>query len=286
MPLFGTDLDKIIDTKTDRSFSAYFNNTKKNQILQESVIDHIDLLYATNDKGRIRDDLFSLNRTGVSFPVTNNTVSLTTAITDYDHFMDGLVSMVEDMNLTVVGATIKYLKPVIVKFNRILNLRTGDKLNFSGVLGTTEINGIRYINMINSTQGELFTDAKLTIPVTSNNAYISGGTVQRYVDNWVQENNQKTAALGRPSLYYPKYEIANGLLKIKPLEITCAAILVDYIAKPTVFPDVTNSAIDLLLTYSNRFVYDIADTVAQKMGFDSRDSGLVQNSTAQLIQQP
>lgn len=282
MATTGVDFNKIVDRKSDRAYSNYFNTAKKNEIAKEAVIVYEDLLYATNDRGRIRDELFSLVKTDVTFPLSSNTISLTTGITDYNHFLEGRVSMQQELDLAITGAS--KTSPIRLTFNKKGNLRSGDKLKIAGVLGTTTANRIRYIKMVNSLQGDLYTDYKLTIPVAGHVTYISGGTVIRYVDSYLQPNDQKTAKLGQPSLYYPKYEVANGLFKVLPLNTPCDSVVMDYLSKPTVFIDVLDNTIDLELSYSLRMIDNLADMVCKLMGESSRDNPLVQNSEMQLAQ--
>lgn len=292
MPTTGVAFDQIVDRKSDNAYSGYFDPVEKNQIVKEATILHIDFLFGTNDKARIRDDLFSLFKTGTPIIPINNTVNLVSGITDYNHFMDGLADMVDDFTnisrtgLNIVAASNTATSPIKVTFDKELNLRSGEKVRISGVVGKTGCNGIRYVLMLNTTQAFLYSDPKLLVPVIDLVPYISGGTVSRIVSTWVQENDQKTAKLAEASLYYTKFEVANGLLKILPLDIVCENILIDYISKPTVFIDVTDNVIDLELQYSLRCINDIANKVCELMGYSDRDVPLSQESQEQLLRQP
>lgn len=286
MPTTGVDFNYKIDVKSDRAFSGYYNDTKKNSIIKEATILHLDSLFATNDRTRIEDDLFALTHTNAAFTPVNNTVSLRTGITDYNHYLNGKVDMIEDMDMVIIGATGTLSSPIKIIFDKELNLRTGDQLIISGVLGKTGCNGVRYIEMLNKTQAYLFSDPRLMVAVQDFSPYINGGTIQRIQSNWLQKNDQKTARLATPSLYYPKYEIANGVLKILPLDIICQTAYIDYEAIPSAFIDVTNNLINYELQYSIRCLDDIANKVCELMGYDSRDTALAQSSQIQLIQQP
>lgn len=291
MPTTGVDFDKIIDWKGGRNYSAYFPPTQKNATIKEATIKYIDFLYATNDKQRIADELFGLYKTESVFtPVLNQlylnpqTPGQPNTVTDYDHIVDLFVYQVEDLAIYITDTTIA--SPIKVTFNREANLRTGDQLKITGVLGNIAANGIRYINMVNKTQCLLYTDPKLTNPVTGNFPYGGGGTAQRYVGSWAQNARQKTSSLGSPALFYPQFEAANGFLKILPKSIAVSSVVMDYVSKPTVFIDVANNVVDLELTYSYRCITGIAEETNRLLGRDSRDKPLENQSQSEIMLQP
>lgn len=285
MPTTGVNFDKLLDDKSGRNYSSFFPAVKKNRLVKEATIKYIDLLYATNDRQRIRDDLFSLTMTGVPFNLTANSISLTTGISDYDHLLDVLPSFLQSLNYTITGAS--NTTPVIITLSTANNnLRTGEKVNISGITGNVIANGDRYIRKRNKTTAALYSDAALTVPIIGSGAYISGGTIKRYVTVWAQDYSQKRSKLGEATVYYPKYEVANGLLKLHPQNVPCGTISLDYVRKPTTFIDVTNAVTDLELTYSYRMITNIADETVRLMGMESRDPMLQQNEQAEIIQQP
>jgi hypothetical protein len=291
MPTTGVDFDKIIDWKGGRNYTGYFSALQKNATIKEATILYSDLLFATNDKQRIEDELFGLKRTEtLLIPVANQLYLYPQAtpqpntVADYNHLLDLFVFQVEPIKANVTAATAT--SPVKITLSRTTNLRTGDRIKISGVVGNIACNGVRYIEMLNQTQCTLFYDERLTLPVAGNFPYISGGTIERYVGTYAQNARQKTAAIAKPKLYFPKYEIANGYLKILPKSIVVHSVILDYISKPTTFIDVANSSIDLELTYSYRYITNLANEVNRLLGMDSRDLPLAMQSQAEIMQQP
>lgn len=291
MPTTGVDFDKIIDWKGGRNYSGYFSPAQKNATIKEATILYTDLLFATNDKQRIEDELFGLKRTETLLtPVANQlylypqTVPAPNTVPDYNHLLDLFVYQIEPIKANVTAATAT--SPIKVTLSRQTNLRTGDRIKISGVVGNIACNGIRYIEMINQTQCKLYSDVNLTVPVVGNFPYVSGGTIERYVGTYAQNSRQKTAALAKAKLYFPKYEIANGYLKILPKNIQVFSVVLDYISNPSTFIDVTNSTINLELTYSYRYITNLANEVNRLLGMDSRDLPLTMQSQAEIIQQP
>lgn len=291
MPTNGVDFDKLLDDKSGRNYSTFFPIARKNRLIKEATIKYIDLLYATNDRGRIRDDLFSLTQTGVNYTLTNNTLNLVTDIVDgslnpiYNHTLDVLPTFSQPLSCTVVGAT--NATPVVITLSTASNnLRTGDRLNITGVTGNAIVNGNRYIAKLNKTKCALYSDSALSTPIIGSGVYISGGTITRYISVWAQDYTQKRSKLGEATIYYPKYEIANGLMKLYPMNVTCGTIALDFLSKPGVFIDPNDATTNYELTYSSRMIDGIADEVVRLMGMESRDTVLQQNEQAEIVQQP
>lgn len=284
MATTGADFSRILDDKGGRNYSAYFSDAKKNRIVKEATIKYIDLLYATNDRQRIKDELFALYKTVVAITPIGNLVDLIAGISDYDHLIQLKSYFRQPLTATVSGAS--NASPIKLTISGTHNIRTGEQLLIAGVLGNTGANGYRFTRMINSTQGYLYSDSLMTVPVVGTGTYSSGGTLQRIVGQWMELYSQKTSALDIPDVYNPKYEVANGYLKLYPTDQVCETIHLDYISKPQTFIDVANNVTDLEATYSLRFIYNLADETCRLMGMESRDVVLQQNEQSELVAQP
>lgn len=277
MPITGVDFRRLVDIKTDFAYSGYYDDAKMNSIIQEATVAWSDNLFATNDRQRIKDDLFSLYKTNAPFTPVANKVNLVTGIADYNHLIQ-LKAFFQQL-LTCSVSDCSKTSPIKVTIEGANNLRTGEQVLIAGVLGTTTANGYAYIKKINSAQITLYSDVDLAIPKAGYVTYISGGTIKKIVGNWTEAYDQKTSILGLATVDDPKHEVADGFLKLYPDNVVCQSINIDYVAKPTVFIDVTDNTIDLLTVYSNRFINDLVSKTSELMSDDDRD--LLQGQIAQ-----
>jgi hypothetical protein len=174
--------------------------------------------------------------------------------------------------------------PIKITLSGDTNLRTNEQVVISGVTTNTNANGTRYVRMSNYKKGMLYADANLLTPIAGNGVYSgTSGSISRvvYNDAKVYHSNRKFSVLNSPDYNHPYYELADSLVKIYPLTWSCSEISVDYISTPT-FIDVNDGTIDLLDTYSERFVYFIADETCKLMALSDRDIELAANSQAEI----
>lgn len=79
--------------------------------------------------------------------------------------------------------------PIIIETSTAHGLNNSDLVSIDSVLGNTNANGIHYVNVIDSTHFELFSDVLLTTPISGNGTWTSGsGNVRKhYVADWEKE---------------------------------------------------------------------------------------------------
>lgn len=289
MPFYGTDLNALIDIKSDRAYSNYFDAAKKNIIVREAVMKAIDKKVATNDKIQIQDDLFGIFKTNIVNTPSLNTISIIqggAGISDYFHVVNIKATYQKVLNAYVTKA--ENLTPLRITINKETELRSGDAIVISGVTGATNANGLRYVKQISPFVYDLYSNSILTTPIVGNGTFNGVSAVIIYnIFNYCKnmQAGEKFSELNKATVHSPYYEIASGLLKIYPFEYTCSSVEIDYISIPSAI-DVTNSAIDLLNTYSERFLEFIADESCRLMGMYSRDAELQMNEQSEIIQQP
>lgn len=274
----GAEFGLLISERIGHDYSAYFDAARTNDLIKEGFIKGVEKKYATLDSQSSTDELFTLIKTNVSFTPTNNEV-LISAIPQYLHVLAIKTEFtVLYHNCIVTGAS--GATPVLVTVNKIINIRDGEAANFAGVAGNASVNGKRYVKQVYKDYAnknyayKLYTDEDLLIPLSPSGVYTtSTGSISRLIYNWVKKKNSDTKidALGEPTVNNPDYEIAQGRLKLLPLNRTCTQIFLDYISVPAVYPDVNDNTIDLETLYSLRFLYYWMDCVAELMGNESRD---------------
>jgi len=185
------------------------------------------------------------------------------------------------VNITSATAT----TPIRITLAGEVNLRNGEAVQIASV--NAQANGTRYVKRLRNDLFELYSDKYLITPIVGVTAFSGTGLINRiiYNDAYDMKSNRKFSNLNAPSVYDPYYEIANTVMKIYPIDLTCTQITMDYVSIP-VYIDVTNASTDLLTIYSERFIYFIADETARLMAMSMRDDNLMIQSQSEITNQP
>lgn len=286
MPIFGTDFNNILDLKTDQAYTGYFTTAKKNRFVREATNKAIEYKVATNDRIQVQDDLFGIFKTNAVFTPTSNTLDLIpggAAMTDYHHVMNVKAQYIMPLGVSIVSATAT--TPLRITLAGDVNLRNGEAVQIGGV--NAQANGFKYVKRLRNDLFELYSDKYLLNPVVGITSFTGAGSINRviYNDAYDMKSNRKFSNLNAPSVYDPYYEIANTVMKIYPIDLTCTQLTIDYVSIP-VYIDVTDSTTDLLTIYSERFIYFIADETARIIGMSMRDDNLMMQSQSEITNQP
>jgi len=286
MAIYGTNFNNILDLKTDQAYTGYFSTAKKNTFIREATNKAIELKVATNDRVQVQDDLFGIFKTNATFTPTSNTLDLIpggAAMTDYHHVMNVKAKYVMPLGVAIVSATAT--TPLRITMASDVNLRDGEAVQIASV--NAQANGTRYVKRLRNDLFELYSDSYLLNPIVGVTPFTGNGLINRiiYNDAYDMKSNRKFSNLNAPTVYNPYYEIANTVMKIYPLDLVCSQITMDYISIP-LYIDVTDSTVDLLATYSERFIYFIADESARLMGMSMRDDNLMMQSQSEMTNQP
>lgn len=291
MPFTGQNFDQLIDIKTDRAYTGYWDSTKKNRVLIEAITKAIETKTAGNDSLFSRDDLFGIYKTNAVYVPVNNEIDIIpggSGITDYFHLLNMrclFVSALENVYITIASNT----TPIRITVSSIdTPLRTNSYALLQSVTGNTNANGLRYLKQYNYQMYGLYSDSTLSNPVAGNGAYSgTSGRISQVVYNYAGNINAqlKPSRMNNPDIYNPGFEVSDTVIKVYPLNMPCTEVTVDYISTP-VYIDVTDTTIDLLETYSMRFLDYIADEMCKLLAFSSRDGVMAANESSELIQQP
>lgn len=279
----GAELSTLLDIKTDRAFSAYFD-PDKNDLLKEALYKAVEMAYETLDTQKIYDQLFKLIKYASYTPVSNQ-VNLLTGVTDYLHELAVQTTFTELIQADITGAT--NTSPIVITLDERTSLRS-EQVVISSVLGNTAANGTRYLKKLTEYTFALYQDAKLTIPISGNGAYTSGGLVRRVVikNAKMLPPQREIDSFSSGTIYDPKYSINDGVMQFYPTTETCTSVSLKYITQPPVLIDYQDNIVNLEDTYPLRFLYTVISEAALLMGFSSRDTLLVQNSVTEISQQP
>jgi len=221
----------------------------------------------------------------VSF-APSGTYTARTGIVTYDNMIDDywhvlslkaqFTEKIYDLNITRATNT----TPISIRLNKRSNVRA-EKLSIRGVTGNTAANGEYYLKPLNYFDYAIYTDQNFQNPVAGSGAYVSGGNLWRSYYNYCKPvvSDTKIGVLNRPNTFDPGYELADGLIKIWPLESQCSEVTIDYIKKPYVTISTTDDTTDLLLYYSNDFLLMVQDTASKLFGEYARDQELINISS-------
>lgn len=279
MATTGIDFKKIWERKIDKSYTAFYNSTKQNALFKNALINAIELKYLSLDSQKIYDEIGNVIKTGQVFNPSSNVIFLSTVgspnISDYNHLLTVKCKYISPLNLIL--EKISYAAPIVITVNKLNNLRDGELINISSVTGNTNANGDRYIKRITNKTFALYSDNKLTVPIIGNGNYVSGGILSRVYYKYAipYKSDRKISVFGEPTEDNPRFEVVSGKLKLYPTDSTCSEITIDYITKPNVFIDVTNSVTDLELTYPLKFLYYVADVAAKMFAEEIKDTEMI-----------
>lgn len=204
---------------------------------------------------------------------TSNTGSFYFANQVYDYYrlLAAKTTFQNARTLNVTGA--KNATPIRVSFDGSNNIRTGEQVLISGVLGNTAANGTFYVQKINSGSVDLYTDEFFGSPVAGSGAYTSGGTVATVRVEYAMpiSSDRKISDLTRASIDYPRYEETQHALNLYPDNYVCSSVSIDYFKLPKLF-EFTDLDTDYSLYYNDKFIFHLIDSAAKNFTAQLRDT--------------
>jgi hypothetical protein len=237
---------------------------------------------------------FTIAYTGTGTYTANSaTITYANMIADYWHVLSIRPYFEKQIyNLSVTNAT--NATPIVLTLSQYNQLRTGDKIVVSGIVGSpapppsNNANGTFYIKVLNNFKIALYSDQDLQVPVAGNKNYVSGGIVSKTYWNDAKPYLPRTkiSVLNTPTPDKPRFENAERFIKIYPLNVTCPKIEIDYVRQPDVFIDVADDVIDLTAYYPEKFLFHLTDVAAQMFAMPTRDPELNRMSSQQIQENP
>jgi len=367
--LTTNDIYKLFNQKIDKTYTAYFDNTKLNRWFYEALLEGIESKYLKLDQQKIYDELrwlvsterpftafdnkvflqpmlitsISYTATDITFTtefdhnlqpgdsvtisntngqitslgnsidgtytvdsVTNNTFTLLITLAvgtytdiialvtsdiwtyDYWHQLTVKCSFEEPLNYTIESINIG--SETTINFVQPINLRPNENIIISGITGTgfiTNLNGS--FSVLRNTDYSITLD----IPIISG-TYTGGGTFIRIQQEYARYNfsDRKISDFGKPTVIYPKFEIADLYMKLYPENRVCRDIVLDYLRKPQYlidFVDFDNTSLlnfDWGTRYPEKLLYYIIDKAALLASSGIRDTEMIQIESKQIIENP
>ena len=227
---------------------------------------------------------FTATVTSASGTYTANTGQLTygAMISDYWHLLT-LEAKYQKYIYDFSVSTITNATPCVVTLDHYNNISTGESITISNSFGNTAVNGTWYVKKLNELSFAIYSDKNFQTPVAGNGAYMGGAKLQRTWYNYAKPyiSDVKIGELNIPTVADPKVEVADKYLKVYPLDETCLEITIDYVQKPLVPIDITNTVIDLEAYYPKIFLNQIASEMQVQFSAALRDPEAYQESMAQ-----
>jgi hypothetical protein len=192
-------------------------------------------------------------------------------VEDYMHLFAIRCEFVEPVGITI--AKVIDRKPCVINLSKVSDLRDHDKVSISGH-DQNVLNGVFYVKHHGGKAYSLFYDELLTEPVSGalpsqNVSGFVSKVFKRYADPITSD--RKISPLDKPSIMNPKYETADGAIKIYPLNIECKGVVIDYFSKPPRFIDPEDDTLDLENIYPVKFLYRVLSEAVVLYATPSRD---------------
>lgn len=162
---------------------------------------------------------------------------------------------------------------IVISLSKRSNLRDGDMVYIDGVLGSTNANGVRYLNRVGIKKYQLYSDAKLEVPVIANGSYLGGGDIFNIYENkafQIKPDMTTIQKVDAPTPQFPRFQIAENAIVLEPSE-GIQTIKIDYIRTPAVSADPENDKTDLELYYSREFIDFWIDISARYFDLNTKD---------------
>jgi hypothetical protein len=258
----GVEFDKIFDRKMREAYTGFYSPVQvKPALYKDALVSRIGDIYKNLNEQQEYDKLQNIIATNAVYPLTNSAID----IADIDKYFHLLAFKATCNDTAFDGTGVKYTAPNIIKTPILTSLRTGDAVIILGNMYYAKQIGI-------TTTYNLYEDEAMTLEANFGN--VATGTqllrVVSYYGRTLHVSDRKIGQWGKPTIYIPKAEIADGKIKVYPI---ATSIIIDYIKYPVVFINPTDNVIDLELTYPYNFLIEIADKAVEMMAKETHDYG-------------
>lgn len=161
------------------------------------------------------------------------------------------------------------------------NVRKGDTITITNVSGIFAANGT-----FTPDQYTIINKNVIRLLFFAAGAYTNGGVVNVVVDEWAAPfvSDTKISTLNTPTPRAPRVETARGTLKFYPS--TISSVEVDYMTKLPYTIDVTRTADDLTLYYSDKFLELLITECVLQASAETRDDRRYSSSMQDLQMNP
>jgi hypothetical protein len=280
----GQEINNLYEQQIGQTYSGIEDIAKKNRRFQRALIDAIEDKYGKYSSDQQYEELATFIRTEVPFTPTVNKVSLTTNF--INHVLSAkakYLKQIEDM--VVVGASNS--TPIVIETFNATNIRRGDIIKISGIQGNVAANGEYYVLPLNKFKFALYSSPGTANPVAGSGTYVQSFNVlfQRVYYNYCQmvKADEKINSWKRATVAFPLYEYSQDNIKFYPSNDTDGypvEVSMNFVLSNVVTIDLSDGVTDYLLTYPEKFIYNVINFAARSFDLSFRDY-----TAAQVVQQ-
>jgi hypothetical protein len=280
MAITGADLLAIFKRKSNSAYSQAYSSSNLSAILNEGLIKSLEDIYKNGQEYYTADQTRALITTEATPTVVANKIDLST-LTAFNHFLAVKCIMI-DATFRVKLTNISLVDGIYtnITFSRSSALRSTEQVKLTGSV----CDGVYYVKQLNQTVYQLYTDEALLLPFYNGIPYNNDGVGQRVVGYYATKysSDEKIGKLTSPTLYFPKYQLADNFIKLYAGVSNVTSVELDYIRTLPVQIDVTNTTTDLLVTYPQELLYKAADKAAYLFGSETGYTQLMQGEVNEI----
>jgi hypothetical protein len=272
----GAQFWTYLQQKIDKAYSAYLDSTKANSLIKESMYRLVDNMYHDLSFEKESDELVALFLKEKVFTPTSGICTLNFSATTptppaneipfYMHAMRILGNYEQSLVVTASGNTLTSVDHT---------LRKGSTIKLSG---TTYI--------VSKVSGDTF-QAKTTAGAFATTA---GTYTWMYsLEMRQMSSTRKAGSFHKANIVTPRYEFTNNgtsqfrTLKLNPAPAT---ISIDYVRVPPLDITVTDTTIELLNYYSQKFLFRLMDECVLNFGAQTKDYQTKQSAMQDIVNNP
>lgn len=262
----GQDFDNIFRRKINQAYSDYYNTTKRNSLYAEALLSAIESKYKSLDEQREYDYLRSVISTNQTFDLTNSAIDIAD-ITSYNHLLS-CRPITKDLDFSAeIKKFDNTIQPTEITFYKKTALRHKEMLLVTDPNALTRTETLCYVKLVSTYRYKLYLNEDLTEEA---NVLYTNPTIERYVSYWAKPyiSDRKISLFGKPTIYRPKYEVADNSLKLYPYSLK---VILDYLKESPVAIICTDTTTNLTDSYPDKFLYYVAEKAAEIYFREVRD---------------
>ena len=267
----GAQFWSYLQQKIDKTYSAYLDNTKANNLISEGFFRMLDKFWFSQSFEREADEMNA-------FIIKDKVVTPNAGVCKINLNSTGAADEIPNY-LHIIAVQSNFEDSLVVTANGNTLTSVGHKLRKGSVVA---LSGTDYI--VSKVSGDTF-QAK-----TSGGTYAtaSGTYTWKYSkDAFQMSSDRQGGAFHKANITTPRFEFFyNGTQKVMRIVPAPATANVDYIRTPPQAIDVANNVIDLNTYYSNKLLYRLMDECVVIFGAQTKDYNTKQSGLQDIVDNP
>lgn len=265
----GAEFYTYFNEKIDKAYSDYIDETKATRLFKEVLYRLVTKIYSNADTQKELDELGTMLVKNESVSVTGSVLPVDNLTFEYMHLMRMAFVYAEAQSFTYSNGD--YLSSTHT-------LRKGDVLTLSGA-SNTATNGDYTVTYVS--------DSKFRIPLV----YVDGTlSLTRTVEATPISSDRKKSSFHTPDKFNPGYELQydDNFIDARSFVLSPvpSSVLIDYVCKPQIEIDATNTSAELLDYFPEKFIYRLLDEAFLAFAERTADANGAQMASRAIIDNP